>query len=232
MRKLLYVPIIHMEPDLGSLVGSIQEKSSYIVGEERWRKHKETVSAFWDSIANYFDSVEGIEFKIYQDGLMAAGDLGMRIIKEGAEKGSKNYMLVLKLIERGGELRKTEDAGLLLAEYDYISKIVQSKNLLKVMAAYLRYRMRKKQLTMTRDKFIARTVNETLRDDEVGVLFIGAYHDVLAFLAKDIVIEQLKERKKVKAYFEELIHGKEEAKFEALAKYLVSPVGQWTEGES
>jgi hypothetical protein len=113
MKKLLYVPIIHMEADLGRVAAIIDKRSSQMCGRERWDKHKETVSGFWDSIANYFDRPSVSNLKIYQDGLMIDGALGKKIIEEGSRKGSKNHEIVLKLMEKGAEIRKTEDLSLL-----------------------------------------------------------------------------------------------------------------------
>ncbi len=86
------------------------------------------------------------------------------------------------------------------------------------------YKLRKDPLMKKRDKFIADRINETLRDGEVGILFIGVYHDVLPLISKDILTYELKERTKVKAYFDELLRGKDEERLNHLAGYLVSPL--------
>ncbi len=224
MRKLLYVPIIHMEPDLGSLAQDVGRMSSQIYGEERWEKHKQSVSNFWDSISDYFDSLDASPLKIYQDGLMANGMLGLKIIEEGAQRGSKNHQIVLKLIKRGGEIRKTEEVSLLKEEYEHIIKLSRSESLLERGLAYLQYKMRKSRLNEERDKFIAKTINGTLQEGETGVLFIGAYHEVLPLLSKDILVKEVKEQEKIKAYFEELIQGKNKNRFGELAEYLTAPV--------
>ncbi len=109
MRKLLYVPIIHTESDLGSVASAIDSKSSSLCGEERWAKHKETVAKFWESIADYFATIDASNLKIYQDGLPADGELGRKTIEEGARRGSKNLQLILNLMQKGAEIRKTED---------------------------------------------------------------------------------------------------------------------------
>jgi hypothetical protein len=75
-----------------------------------------------------------------------------------------------------------------------------------------------------RDKFIAERINETLKDEEVGALFIGVYHNVFPRISRDIIVYELKERSKVKAYFDVLIRGKDEKGFSELAEYLVSPI--------
>lgn len=224
MRKLLYVPIIHMEPDLGSLAPDIDKISGARYGQKRWEEHKKVILHFWHSISDFFDSLDITNLKIYQDGLMANGVLGLKIIQEGAKKGSKNHQIVLKLVEKGAEIRQTEEINLLKEEYEYIVKLSQSKSFLERGLTYLQYKMRKGRLLDERDKFIAKTINQTLQEGETAVLFLGAYHNVLPRLSEDIVVKEVKEQKKVKAYFDELIFGKDENRFEELAKYLTFPV--------
>lgn len=224
MKKLLYVPIIHMEADLGSVAPGIEQRSMDIFGEQKWKKHKETVSQFWDSLARYCQGLEATNIKLYQDGMLADGELGRRIVEAGAKAGSKNHQILLQLIERGAELVRTEEASLLKQEYEYLIKLAQSKSLLHKGMAYLQYRMHKARLTEEREKSIAQRINETLGEGETGLLFLGAYHNVMPLLAKDIEVREVKEQEKVKAYFDELIGGRDERKFEQLASYVASPV--------
>jgi hypothetical protein len=224
MKKLLYVPIIHMEADLGRVATVIDKTSSEVCGKERWDRHKKAVLEFWDSIANFFDLLTTSNLKIYQDGLMIGGELGKKIIEEGARKGSKNHKIVLRLMEKGGEIRKTEDIHLLKEEYDSLMKLSQTKSPLEKMLVYMGYKLRKNPLMEKRDKFIAERINETLQEGEVGVLFVGVYHNVLPRISKDTIVYELKERSKVKAYFDGLIRGKDEKRFSELAEYLASPV--------
>ena len=221
MRQLLYVPVIHVESDLGSIASAIDKRSAEICGRKRWEKHKQTVTIFWDEIEEYFKKLDSTNLKIYQDGLMADGELGQKIIMEGVKKGSRNYQIVLDLIKRGGEIRKTEDIALLKEEYGRILKLAQTKSLWERTTAYIGYRLHKDSLMEKRDKFIATTINETLKEEETGVLFIGAYHDVFPHLVKDVEVKEVKNREKVKGYFKVLISGGDERKFEQLAEYLV-----------
>ncbi len=205
MRKLLYVPIIHMESDMGSAASAIDSKSASLCGEKRWTKHKETVAKFWENVADHFATVDTSNLKIYQDGLPANGELGSRIIEEGAKRGSKNHQIILNLMRRGAKLMKTEDPSLLKEEYESITRLAQSKSVAKRTIAYARYKLHKGQLTKARDKFAAKTIDETLKDRETGVLFMGSCHNVLPYLAEDILVEQVKDREKINAYFKELI---------------------------
>jgi len=223
VRELLYVPIIHMEPDLGSAASPIASKSASLFGEKRWAKHKESVARFWESIADFFATVDASTLKIYQDGLPADGTLGKRIIEEGAKRGSKNHQIVLNLMTRGAEIRKTEDTSLLQEEYEYITGLTHSKSVAEKTIASNKYKLRKNQLTKERDKFIAKTIDETLKEDETGALFMGSYHDILRYLPKDITVTQVKDQEKINAYFKALVSGGERKKFEQLAEYLASP---------
>jgi len=222
MRKLIYVPVIHVESDLGSIAPAIDKRSTQICGKERWERHKQTVSIFWDNIERYFKKLNADNLKIYQDGLMADGELGQKIIEEGAEKGSRNYQIVLDLIRRGAEIRKTEDITLLKEEYNRILKLAQSKSLWERTTAYIGYRFHRDKLMDKRDRYIADTIDKTLKEGETGAIFIGAYHDVLSLFAKDIAIEEVKKTEKVRDYFKMLISGGNEEKFNELGEYLMN----------
>jgi len=225
MRRLIYVPIIHTDADMGSLASALEQGTAALCGEERWERHKLTASHFWQMVSDYLETLDAKSLKVYQDGFVSDGDLGKKIIEEGVRKGSKNYEIILNLLNRGAEVVSTEDMALLQEEYRYISRIMKAKIPSQRRLAYKEYESRKSQLTMERDRFIAGTINKTLQDGEVGLLFIGAYHDVVPHLAKDIAVEQLKEREKVKAYFDELMYGGDERNFERLARYISSAVG-------
>lgn len=75
-----------------------------------------------------------------------------------------------------------------------------------------------------RDKFIAETINATLREGELGVLFIGAYHNVVSRLGRGISTDTLIDPEVVKAYFGELFQGQDDKRLEGLAHRLSSLV--------
>jgi hypothetical protein len=63
-----------------------------------------------------------------------------------------------------------------------------------------------------------------LREGEVGILFIGAYHNVTSQLASDILLEMVKEPNMVKAYLRELFLGYDDQALLELGSYLASSV--------
>ena len=101
MRKLIYVPIIHMSADLDSLAKDVNKRGIAGFGEEFWERHRETISGFWDVISHYFDSIDVSDMKIYQDGMIAEGEVGQKIVEEGVKSRSKNYELISKLLKKG-----------------------------------------------------------------------------------------------------------------------------------
>ncbi len=227
MRKLYLVPIIHTSSDMGSVAPTLSERGAAALGEELWRKHQKTVSRFWDSIAQFFGSLEVSGFKIYQDGLVADGEDGLKIVSEGVRLGSVNYRIISELLQRGAMLIKTEDISLVKRERDYITKLTQAKSLLERETAALRYKLAERRLLEERDNFIAKTINVTLPEGDTGVLFIGAYHDVLSRLPGDIRVVQIKEVARVREYHT-LLTGvgtrKQGQYLPQLVEYLISPI--------
>jgi hypothetical protein len=225
MRKLYVIPIIHMSADMGSIASTLDDKATAKLTPELWQRHKEVVSAFWDSIGRFLDALDVSGFKVYQDGLVADGEEGLRIVRESVSQGSKNFEIIGRLLERGAALVKTESLSLVKQEYGYITKMARSKSLKEREVAALRYKLARGKLLKQRDEFIAGRINETLAEGESGILFIGAYHDVVHRLAPDIRVGQVKEVARVREYHSLLINTKRYGQqLQELGEYLVSPV--------
>jgi len=225
MRKLYVIPIIHMSADMGSIASTLDDDATAELTPELWQRHKEIVSAFWDSISLFLVSLDVNGFKVYQDGLLADGEEGLRIVRESVSQGSKNYAIIGSLMERGAVLVKTESLSLVKQEYNYITKMTRSKSLKEREVAALRYKLAQGKLLKQRDEFIAGRINETLAEGETSILFIGAYHDVVHRLATDIRVGQVKEVARVKEYHKSLINTKRhDQQLQKLGEYLVSPI--------
>lgn len=221
MRTLIYVPILHTGADLGSLSKEVTQRGIARLGEEVWAQHRETVAGFWRSVWEFFDALDVTDMKIYQDGMVADGQIGRRIVEDTAKASSPNYQLVQKLLDRGASLVKTEDFGLVKCEYDRLVAMTQAKSMRSKLIAVARYKLAKTSLLTKRDAFIAARIDETLQAGQTGILFIGALHEV--GVAADIRIEEIKDRHKVREYQRLLpFHSKRPLEFEALARYLTA----------
>lgn len=181
MRRLIYIPIIHQEVDLGSLSDELQKAYIAQYGLKKWRQHLRTVDALWQQIRERIFNL-GLDFrrvKLYQDGLPAAGD-PLEIIRTLADRGSQNHQLLLDLVAAGGQVVGTEDPNLLLEEYH------QLKNGLR-----RGQHQSQDRLMRDRDKYIARQIDETLHEGEIGMLFMGAMHKVDELLPEDMEVSYL-----------------------------------------
>jgi len=111
-------------------------------------------------------------------------------------------------------------------EYNYITKIISAKTNREKETAALRYKLAQRKLIVDRDSYIAKTIDATLTERHRGVLFIGAYHQVLAKLQADIRIFQVKEITSILDYHKILsrINEKTTTQYQQLAEYLKSSV--------
>ncbi len=224
MRRLLYVPIVHDKTDMGSFGAALTRQSVALAGERRWALHQRVVRGFWESVEAFLLTLDAMRIAVYQDGLAVGGELAIRIVHEAAGRGSKNYQIVLKLLNRGAKLRKTEDVQLLLQEHQMLRGLGHQEPSQASMTGTPPPTMSGDRLLGQRDGFIARTISDTLKEEELGVLFLGAQHNVEPFLPVDITVVAVKDRQRVSDYLAELFQGRDDAKLEALAGDLTSPV--------
>lgn len=227
MKKLIYVPVIHMEADLGSISADMVRQGISDLGEKFWERHKITIAGFWDSVAAFFSKLDASGLKVFQDGMVADGEMGRKIVEEGVRSGSKNYEVVDGLLGRGAVLVNTEDLALVKEEREHIVKILKARTAAEKVAAFVKYNARKNSLLKKRDEFIARRVSETLDEGDTGVLFIGAYHNVKAYLPDDIRVIELKDAAKLREYQRTIpAHKKNKDALDRLSTYLVAAIEQ------
>ncbi|MDD4162276.1 MAG: hypothetical protein PHW87_07325 [Methanothrix sp.] len=193
MRKLIVVRIVHAPTDMGSASSGLEKAGISTLGRARWQENQKKIESFWLELET---EVEGLgldmgKLRIYQDGLPCAGALGERIVRETAAKGSRNYQIVQKLMDRGARIEATESADLLRQEFGYIKALLQAKTDEDRRAAEERYNQVKDKLLEDRDTFIARAIDASLKEGETGLLFIGASHNMLPKIASDIEVKCL-----------------------------------------
>src|SRR3972149_4129090 len=192
MRKLILIKIIHTSADMGSMSEGLVKEGMAKIGREKWLENQGKIEKFWDDLEKEIDGL-GLDYsktRIYQDGLPCGDELGFKIVKETADKGSKNYQIVRKLIERGAAIEATESPELLRKEYEHIKALITAKTPEEKADATRRYDNIKDELMQERDAYIAKAIDISLKDDETGVLFIGAFHNVIP-KSKDIEVKSL-----------------------------------------
>ncbi len=193
MRDLIIIPIVHSSIDMGSAKEGLEIDSMAKIGRDRWEENQRRIDNFWNEVEGAIDALDlnYSKVRVYQDGMPCGGELGGRIVREVADKGSRNYQIVRRLIEGGASLEATENPKMLLKEYEHIKRFADATTEKEKMEAELQYEQIKEKLLHDRDEFIARAVDSTLKDGETGVLFIGAAHDVASKLPQDIEVKGL-----------------------------------------
>jgi hypothetical protein len=196
MRKLLYIPIVHNKADLGSLGSQLSLEGERKYGAAAWQEHLENVERSWDRTETEIDARLGktsfAKVRIYQDGLPVVGDIGMKIVRDAAGSGSKNYLIIERLLAKGASLEQAENKDLLISEYNLLAAISKADTHEKQLQAYRAYQEMSAELLASRDRFIANQINTTLNDGETGIAFFGATHIVTDKLEKDIKVNVIR----------------------------------------
>ncbi len=179
MRALIYFPIIHSPQDLGSLSKAARELRS----DAQENKYLDAVKQFWEIVAT---TIEGLELdysglKLYQDGLPVCGK-EKEIVAEVAELGSENHRLLQTLNKKGAVLMGTESPELLVKERELMMQMLIPTELKETSLESAQV------LLNQRDEYIAQRINQTLQDNEMGILFLGLMHNIEAKLPEDIFL--------------------------------------------
>lgn len=190
MKKLLYFPIVHNRADMGSAEDYLSLEGERKYGKDKWLNHIQQVEKSWNKIeTEILKKIDDInKVKIYQDGLPLNGEIGMKIIKDVADKGSKNYQIINNLINLGAQLEIAENKELLIKEYNLTKNIINADTLETKLRTSLLYKETCDDLLIERDKYIANQINTTLNDGETGIAFFGAIHSIKDKLDKNIKI--------------------------------------------
>ena len=155
-RKLLFVPLIFTPRDIQ---GELFEK----------------VFRYWDQVESQLTSLEmklGIARKVYHELVPVGGEEGSKIIEE---LNSTSYGIVKARLDKGAELEPLEDADLLTESMDWTRCLAVGLQNQKVFdKVYELYIESQKK----RNEHIAKMIDDTLKESEVGILLMREGHQV------------------------------------------------------
>jgi len=188
-RRLIWVPIIHAEADLGHLAESVRNLYVNKMGRAKWAKHVTDIGRFWRTIRL---RIEGMQLdyarvRLYQDGLPNCGH-EKQIVADLARAGSQNHQLLADLMARGATVMGTESPELLLEEYNLARETLAASGQGKPPAASPQQGEVAKALLDRRDRYIAERIAQTLQPGETGVVFLGMLHSLAGRLPPNIKI--------------------------------------------
>jgi len=187
-RTLIYFPIVHTQADMGALQKSVARATLDKSGRAGLARKTAAIDQIWteieaaiDALALSFDRV-----RLYQDGLPVCGREA-EIVTELAQAGSRNHQLLLRLMAQGAVLMGTEEGDLLVQEYQLARQSLTTRPPRAAAVAASR-RALSEALLQRRDQFMARRINETLKNGETGILFLGMLHSLERHLHPDVLV--------------------------------------------
>jgi hypothetical protein len=155
-RKLFFVPAVY--PGEGS-------------EEEYFRKFNK----YWEQVATQIGELTlklGEVKKIYHEMIAASGEEGGKSIQE---LNGPAYNIVKARLEKKAQLEALEDADLLMEYMDWsrclLIGLQNPKVVSKVYEAYV-------EVGKKRNEYIARKIDETLKEDEIGLVLMRENHQV------------------------------------------------------
>jgi hypothetical protein len=188
-RTLLFIPIVHTQTDMGALGGSVQQVMVQKLGVKAWRHKMRAIDLLWAEIEQVVGTMplRYEKVRLYQDGLPICGR-EVEIVRELAEKGSRNHRLLLSLMEKGATLMGTESPDMLIREYELVKQSTAARSRGAQRSPETAGRDSDVILLQRRNQFIAHRINTTLKPGETGILFIGMLHTLENLLDQDIQV--------------------------------------------
>jgi hypothetical protein len=155
-RKLYFVPLIYC-------------------GRESPPDYLERFNRYWNQVEDKISSLEmklGKVAKLYHELVPAGGEEGIKAIKE---INDKSYQIIKNRLDKGAQLESAEEGELLTELMDWSRCLAiglqSQKALTTVYQSYT-------EISKKRNEHIARQIDETLKADEISILFMHEGHQV------------------------------------------------------
>lgn len=214
MRKLIYVPMIHSPHE-----ASLTRQKFGLEFAELPEGARGKPAEFWEVMNEAVRKLDNTQVsRIYFEGFTSGSttfegmDEEMRLILEEESQKSPEMRVLKEILKRGGTLERTEDMFLhrsmnskldeLGQIFGYLEGVLNvagddeepTQEDLEVISRMIEIYPEIDSVSRKRDEFVAGRVSDTLREGETGILFMGAGHDIVSKLPKDIETELLDER--------------------------------------
>jgi hypothetical protein len=155
-RKLYFVPLIYSSQDLPD-------------------DYQVKYNKYWDQVEKQIAELVtklGKVNRIYHELVAAGGDEGIKVVKE---LSGQSYKIVQNCIEKKAQMEAAEDGDILTEFMDWsrclIIGLQNPKVVSKVYESYT-------EIGKKRNENIARKIDETLKENEIGILLMRENHQV------------------------------------------------------
>ena len=137
--------------------------------KESQKEYRKKIDRYWDEVKNRIQDLEaklGRINRIYHEMVHREGKEGAEVLKELSQE---TYPLVQSSLERGSILEATEDEEPLKRSIDWARCLATGPKSSQVLAKLTEFYV---QSIKKRDEYIGNKIDEGLKRDEVGVLFV------------------------------------------------------------
>jgi hypothetical protein len=137
-------------------------------------EYGEKLEAYWGEVGNHVRNLEarfGKISKVYHESVPLGGEEGLKLVEQLNEKA---HRMLRRKCQQGGKFVTLEDRDLFEETMDWrrCLAVVLSGPVLRKVSDFYREASRK------RYELMAKRIDETLKDEEAGVLIIGEDHAV------------------------------------------------------
>ena len=188
-RRLIWVPVIHTQADLGSASESVRSLYVRLTGRSGWNNHVKKIDRIWQAVRKEIQALnlDYAKVRLYQDGLPDCGH-EERIVRDLAKAGSQNHQILVELMEHGAQITGTESPELVLVEYELTRQVLVSMEAGRLDALGEHQLELSKLILEKRDRYIGARIGSTLKDGETGLIFLGLLHSLEGRLPPDIEV--------------------------------------------
>ncbi len=155
-RKLYFIPLIYC---------SRKPETEYL---GKYNK-------YWNQVENQMGELElklGMVNRVYHELIPVGGDDGIKVIEE---LNNESYQIIKNRLDKGAKLEATEDGQLLTEFMDWSRCLAiglqNQKVVAKVYDLYL-------EASKNRNEHIAKQIDETLKANEIGIMFTREGHQI------------------------------------------------------
>ena len=155
-RKLYFVPVIYC-------------------ARESPDEYLEKISKYWNQVENQMSDLElklGKVDRIFHELIPVGGEDGIKAIKE---LNDKSYQIINNRLDKGAQLEAIEQNELLTEFMDWSKCLAIGLQNQEVFAKIYEFYT---EASRKRNEHIAKQIDETLKPDEIGVLFMRGGHRV------------------------------------------------------
>jgi hypothetical protein len=144
-------------------------------GEKAPAEYNEMFDNYWRQVTEQIENLEaklGLITRIYHESISETGEAGLKVVENMSKK---SFLLIDAECKRGAQFEGMEDKELLEETIDWqrciMIGLLSDTAARKVTDNYL-------EASKKRNEFIAKKIQDTLKEDEAAIVFINERHQV------------------------------------------------------